>query len=67
MQMQQKLEHRFWLMTDLTLMAPACVQLDGGWEWVKGREGQLVNRSTGQQVNKSTGQQVNKSTQDETN
>ena len=77
MQMQQKLEHRFWLMTELTLVAPACVQLDaeahcreGGREWGEGKRGstgQQVNRPTGQQVNKSTGQQVNKSTQDETN
>ena len=68
MQMQQKLEHRFWLMTELTLVAPACVQLDakghcreGGWEWgerKRGSTGQQVNRSTGQQVNRPTGEQV---------
>ena len=47
----------------------------GGGSGVRGREGQLVNRSTDQQVNRSTGQQVNRptgqqrnnSTQDKTN
>ena len=74
MQMQQSLSTvsgwwqtwHWWLQLVSSWMQRPTVGKGGG-SGVRGREGQLVNRSAGQQVNKSTGQQVNKSTQDETN